>query len=367
MEKSFYYIANIRLPTEKAHGIQIMNMCSAFARSGQEVTLLVPRRKNHIKENPFSYYGVSKNFKIEKLPTIDLFGSSHLGFLLQSVVFALKSFVYLATHSRGVVYSRDELPLLFASFFGGENIWEVHMPRYNMLAKILLRRIKKIVAISQGLKDFYITKGFLQKSILVAEDGVDLERFGKSFDKGVARAKLSLPLNEKMVMYIGRLDKWKGAQTLLEASKSLKEGRVVIIGDGALRNDLEKDYPNAIFLGALPYRDLAENQQAADVLIIPNSGKSEVSRLYTSPLKLFAHMASGIPIVASDLPSLREVLRGDNSILVEADNAEELLSGIQNALQLSQKTLEKTKKAKEDVKEYSWKNRAIKVLTFIQS
>ena len=69
--KKLVYIANARIPTEKAHGIQIMKMCEAFSAQVVDVELVLPRRLNRIKENPFDYYGVKKNFKITKLPTID--------------------------------------------------------------------------------------------------------------------------------------------------------------------------------------------------------------------------------------------------------------------------------------------------------
>ena len=54
--KKIIYIANIRIPTERAHGIQIINMCEAFAHEGIEVELLVPWRFNDIYEDTFLYY-----------------------------------------------------------------------------------------------------------------------------------------------------------------------------------------------------------------------------------------------------------------------------------------------------------------------
>ncbi|HRY62339.1 MAG TPA: hypothetical protein P5056_01035 [Candidatus Paceibacterota bacterium] len=58
------YLANIRIPTDRAHGIQIMKTCEALSSQGVVVELVVPSRKNSIKEDPFSYYQVKENFKI---------------------------------------------------------------------------------------------------------------------------------------------------------------------------------------------------------------------------------------------------------------------------------------------------------------
>jgi len=57
------------MPTELAHGLQVMQMCQAFTENNCEVELLVPRRVNPIKESPFSYYGVKKIFPLKRLPS----------------------------------------------------------------------------------------------------------------------------------------------------------------------------------------------------------------------------------------------------------------------------------------------------------
>ena len=83
MSTKLLYIANIRLPTEKAHGIQIMKMCEAFAHEGVNVELVVPRRFNVIKEDPFAYYGVGKNFTTTRIPSFDLIAFGKIGFFVQ--------------------------------------------------------------------------------------------------------------------------------------------------------------------------------------------------------------------------------------------------------------------------------------------
>lgn len=60
------YIANIRLLTEKAHGVQVMKMCEAFSRLGLNVELWVPKRRSDIFDDPFEYYNIQNKFEIKK-------------------------------------------------------------------------------------------------------------------------------------------------------------------------------------------------------------------------------------------------------------------------------------------------------------
>ena len=66
------YFANVRIPTKKAHGLQIMKMVEAFALSGLEIELIIPWRFSKTKGDPFDYYQVKRIFKIKKLPSLDL-------------------------------------------------------------------------------------------------------------------------------------------------------------------------------------------------------------------------------------------------------------------------------------------------------
>src|SRR5574338_612632 len=70
------YVANIRLPTEKAHGLQIMQNCEAFADSGAQVELWAAQRFNtpefRAVSDVWSHYGVKRNFTLRRLPCLDL-------------------------------------------------------------------------------------------------------------------------------------------------------------------------------------------------------------------------------------------------------------------------------------------------------
>jgi len=97
---------------------------------------------------------------------------------------------------------------------------------------------------------------------------------------------------------------------------------------------------------------------AADVLVLPNEPVSEESIRYTSPIKLFEYMASGRPIVASDLPSIREILSEEIAVFVQPDNKEDLARGIAIALKDSVLGEKLASKAREKVAQWTWQKRA---------
>lgn len=357
----------MRLPTEKAHGIQIMKTCEALTVSGCEVELLAPWRFNNVKSEPFNYYGIKNRFRITKIPSLDLVRLGRPGFLLHSFIFATMAAIYLIFKKFDAVYSRDEVPLYLASFFKKNIFWETHTGSFNFIAKRLLMKCKGIIAITDGLKNFYEGKGVLADKIIVAPDGIDLGDFSKNFDKMESRKKLGLPLDKKIAMYIGRLDGWKGAETLFAASKLLPEIKVAVIGGETRQiSRLKEKYPGIVFLGQRPYRELGENQAAADVLVLPNTSKDEVSVYFTSPLKLFSYMASSRPIVASNLPSTREVLTDDEAYFATPDDPVSFAEKIKAVFENHGKAKEKAAKALEKVKNYQWKNRAETILNFIK-
>lgn len=350
------YIANVRLPTEKAHGAQIVKTCEALVQCGHDVELIVPNKATHISDDVFSYYGIRTRFPIHRL-SVRKTPYTKIGFLLDAFFFARAARRYLRSASFDVVYGRDEFVLAQIS---APYVWESHTGAWNVAARLVARHAKRIVCISEGLKNFYISRGIPAEKIAVAHDGVDLEQFAHPQPKRESRARLGLPREGKIAMYIGRLDGWKGTHTLFEASQLLPDdvSLAVIGGEAGQVAKLAAQYPRVRFLGFHPYRELSDNMAAADVLVLPNTGKDDISVRFTSPLKLFAYMASGIPIVASDLPSIREILSDDSAFLVPPDDASALAAGIRDA---HADAGERAARAAERVKEYSWRNRAERI------
>lgn len=366
------YIANLRLPTEKAYGIQIAKMCEAFAELGIKVKLTAPFRFSRIHDGFFEYYNVKRNFVFRKLfaPDFYLPGS------LDKLAFGVKSFVsaliliFYAKYSRGdVFYFRDEMPLYFISFLIKNSLLFFEAHKFSESRKLWYRRFKskniKIITISHGLKDQFLKFGFKNENILVAPDGVDLEEFDPDTSQQSARQKLGLVLDKKIVVYTGHLFEWKGAENLAKTAQILPEVDFIFVG-GTDHDILEfrrkfGQTRNIVVVGHKPHKEVPLYLKSADVLVLPNQPIETISELYTSPLKLFEYMASERPIVASDLPSIREILNHENSVLVKPDS-ESLADGIKKVLGNQTLSNQISARAFKDVQNYTWSNRARKII-----
>jgi len=363
MSKTILYIANIRLPTDNAHGVQIMKTCEALADEGMQVTLIHPWRINRHKGNPFEVYHVKRNFRLITLPSLDTLMLGRIGFWFQNITFALTVALYLALRRFDVVYSRDEFPLLVASYLAPACVWESHTGRYNGLIKTLLRRIKGLVVITKGLRELYAGHGFSAEKIVVAPDGVALEDFAHPRSKEEARKRLKLPPDARVALYIGKLDGWKGVETFCAASEYVPEVLCAVIGgEPEDIRAFSAKYPRVRFLGWRPYGELADNQAASDVLVLPNTARDEISVRYTSPLKLFTYMASGRPIVCSDLPSLREVLDDTSAFWFKPDDAKDCARAISEAIARKEEATARARAACVLAEQYSWHSRARAIL-----
>jgi len=106
---------------------------------------------------------------------------------------------------------------------------------------------------------------------------------------------------------------------------------------------------------------------AADMLLLPNAPLSLESIRYTSPIKMFEYMASGVPIIASDLPSVREVLTERNAVLVDAGSASALADGIKRVVDDSVLAVRVSQEALQDAKDCTWKFRAQTIFTFFNA
>ena len=365
------------MPTAKAHGLQVMKMCQVFVKKGVSVELVTGRRFHQLSHaNPFIYYNIKERFKIKKIFSIDLIPLQNiigrLGLWTQSLSFAILAGFYLLFQKTDIIYSRDLFSLFFLSWFKSNLIYEAHtFPKHFFLYKYIFKKVKAIIVITQNLKNFFIERGISGDKILVAPDGVDLGEFNISQSQEQCRKNLNLSMDKKIILYTGHLFKWKGVSVLAEAGQYLDKNCLIIFV-GGLERDVENfksqvsGFKNISVLGHQPHSQIPYYLKAADVLVLPNSAKVKISEYWTSPMKMFEYMASQRPIVASDLPSIREVLNENNAVLVGSDSPADLARGIEKVLKNPNFSVKIARQTFEDVKKYTWEKRAQSILEFIK-
>ncbi len=376
------YLANLRLPTEKAYGLQIGKMCEAFAKSGLEVTLVYPYRQNHIPESIFDFYNIKNNFELRELYSPDFYWPGSLdrfSFLIKSFIAAVRLSVHALVQKPDIIYTRDELPAFLMSLFRSNVIFEMHKfsSRRMFFYKAFRMLETKVVCISEGLKKELDGLGFLPENIIVSHDGVDVDEFNVDLGLEEARRQLNLPQKGHLLGYVGSLTTMgerKGLDELFEAFKMIGSGsHLVVVGSSVNPAEVKyyKEYAErlglseeVIFVGRVPYGQVPVYLKAFDVLAMPFPNTKHYAT-YMSPLKLFEYMASDRPIVATRLPSVTSILNERNSVLVEPGEVKSLADGIKKILENKNFATQIANQALEDVKfSYTWEKRAAQIISF---
>lgn len=375
------YVAPMRMPTEKAHGIHIAHMCAAFARAGVSVTLVVPRRRGTLS-SVAPFYGLEDSFEVAYLPTLDFTRLGWVGFWLNQFSFALLLFLGagLPPPAGAIVFTRDALAAWILHRKGYRVFFDLHgVPRrLRPLWKAALSRMEGVVVTNAWkVEPCAALYGVSRDRILVAHNGFDPRLFKIKESRRELRAALSLPADRPVALYTGHLYDWKGAEVLARAARMIPDALVVFVG--GTPEDLARfgrEYggvTNIRIEGWKPHAEIPRYLRAADVLVLPNSNVARLARFAgyskyeTSPLKLFEYMASGTPVVASDLPAIREIVGEDCALLVPPDDPGALAEGIRRLLRESPAARRMARRAKERAAEFTWDRRAERILSFIRA
>lgn len=228
----------------------------------------------------------------------DLFSSSAI------IVAKLKNIPIIATIHRGELVAPGKLMYL--------------------VRKLALPRFKKIIAVSEFSRSLALNAGVDASKIKVIYNSCDESLFSVR-DKLMARKKLDLPIDKKIVLYVGNLVKIKGVHTLIESCKiihsQMSQFLVLIVGNGKEQSKLESlvaSYgldDNIKFLGYLEPANLPLYYNAADAFVLPSFVEGH-------SVALLEAMASGLPVVASMVGGNKETVKdGVNGFLFEPNDS----------------------------------------------
>ncbi|GAB6180451.1 glycosyltransferase [Desulfotomaculum defluvii] len=196
---------------------------------------------------------------------------------------------------------------------------------YAMIEKILARFTDRIITVSDALKKELMEKEEISSGRLTTiYNGIEIEKFDIDYNNEEIRKNLNIPVSGMVIGTIARLAPQKGISYLLKAASHLKEYNVtlLIVGDGPLRQELEKEVlslglgDRVVFAGMR--ENIAQVLAALDIFVLPSVTEG-------LPLTILEAMAAAKPIVATRVGGVPEaILDGRSGIVVPPKDPEAL-------------------------------------------
>lgn len=187
--------------------------------------------------------------------------------------------------------------------------------------------------------------------------GVDTNIFSPGVGK---RERYLIPQDGRVVLFVGGLDRahaFKGVEELLVACSKLEtRDHLLIVGEGDLRESYEARTrelgiaKRVHFLGKLDQESLVDAYRSADVLAFPSTSSAEAFGLVALEAQ-----ACGVPVVASDLPGVRTVVKRDETgRLVAPGDVDQLTLALRTLLDDVNERTRMAQNARRNAEQYSW-------------
>jgi glycosyltransferase involved in cell wall biosynthesis len=366
-----------------------MATCQALARRGHDVTLVTRPDSSSVPRDPFEFYGLPRvnGLRFHHVPAAPGGRAGRIRFLLASlrrsragpahVIYTrdlgLADFLLQrpAGRRRPVVYEAHgvaavvgaEMPALLGKPELAPSPQKLH--RLDRRERRVWRRAAACVAITSALAGELAARHGARERVFVVPDGAAPHPDGAGREgpgaPGPTRA------GSPVAAYAGHLYPWKGVDVFVRALALVPGVEGLIVGGHPAESDLARVRAlvdelrlagRVTITGLVPPGEVAGRLEAATILVLPNTA-SALSERYTSPLKLFEYLALGRPIVASDLPAIREVLTDGQTALLVPPGDPAALAAALSRLAAEPATADSiAQRARDLAHEYTWDARA---------
>lgn len=353
-----------------ARGVFVYNLIQQFFKLGHEVTVVSPRNFLSSKRKKVETYGVenctvyrpkivsASNVQIGSFNTFRINELSQVRGLQRTVKKHNLEFDFVYAHFivNGIIavnalrgYNK---PVFVAVGESNLALTAKQYPKDYFLQSIM--QIRGLVAVSNKLKDQLIGYGIPSTRIFMKPNAVDLTKFYKR-NKVEMRKKHKLPLDLKLVAFVGRFLPHKGPLRVLEAVQNLDNVGALFMGKGPQ----EPMGPSVVFKESVPSYDIPELLSAADIFVLPTQREGSCNAIAEA-------IACGLPVVSSNIPEVMDQCNPSFSILVNPMDVKAIEIAIDSILSNEDKRIEMSKNALEYSKNFEIGERALSILNFIQ-
>jgi len=359
---TLWYLTSLTYPSTLANRLQVMKMTEAFSRHA-DTTLWVASMGGKKKEVLVSY-GISDNLSIKELPISS-------GILWPQSFFRALTFRRIVREAppETFFYTRDLLLAFFLSLlsprFRGNFFFECHSldKASSLMYRQVFRSARRVISTNKAKADVIVRiHGIDTKRILVAPNGFDAKIFDGLPPRSEVRTSLGLPADQSIVLYAGSLQSWKGTDVVRALAEALPHVLFVVLGT---KEDQKEN--NLWMMRAVPNRAVPSYLRAADVLIAPYRADSLRAQSYFSPIKIMEYLASGTPVVATDLASIREIAGDEELFFVQEYRVEEFERVIREVLSNPTEGARHAQRGQAYVQKYSWVRRAENIVAFLRA
>lgn len=361
-------ISASQIPSSTANSIQVMKVCQALAQLEHGVRLLAPGKTNVPWDRLALHYGLETPFEVEWLPANPRLKRYDFSLAAVRRARALKAdLAYVWPPQAALMALAAHMPVALEIHGEPEGKFGPLVFRLFIRQKGVKRLLPITRALVTRLEETYDHR-FGPDEVVVAPNGVDLERYRQMPGPQEARRALDLP-EVVTAGYTGHLYAGRGLGLLVELARQYPQVQFIWVGGRpsdveVWRARLEAEgIGNILLLGFVENSRLPLYQAAMDVLLMPyerqiagSSGGNSAE--YCSPMKMFEYMACGRAILSSDLPVIREVLNDSNAVLCPPEDDQAWTRALGSLLEDPQERLRLARQARRDVENYTWKERA---------
>ncbi|VAX38257.1 hypothetical protein MNBD_UNCLBAC01-2034 [hydrothermal vent metagenome] len=211
------------------------------------------------------------------------------------------------------------------------SIYSQYTARHLWVERFLSRWTTKVISCSDAVRQFVLQKEKINPSLTTTiPNGVDVQKFSNIEDNSSLRHELNIKSDDIVLTTIASLTPQKGHRYFLEALTEIikinQNVKYFLIGDGPLRKELE-EYVEKLGLGKYVQflgirHDVPLLLKISNIFILPSLREG-------LPLVIIEAMASGLPVIATDVGGTSEVVKeGVTGLLVPAKDVQKLIDAV---------------------------------------